>query len=197
MRRLLHTTTVLAVGTAILVGAAVCLICLPWDIEKAVGQHAVQYSLPEPFNTPSRRAPVSLSALRTAPLFYRSRQSLDDAEILASAPPQYVLLAALTGPVGKSEAYVRPIDGRDAVRIREGEALQSWVVKSIELRRVTLERRGQSAEILPAPRTNNVGLTRVPLVGSVPHVASSHVLGTSGLNGTPQPFFSATPSKNP
>ena len=197
MRTPLHTTAALAVSAAILVGSAVCLIWLPWDLEKAVRQHALQYPIPVSFHATFRFAPVNLSALRSAPLFYRSRQSVDDAEIVAAAPPQYVLLAALTGPPGKSVAYVRPMDGRDAVRVREGEAIQSWVVKSIQLRRVTLQRRGQTAEIVAAPHPDNVGLTRVPVAGAVPHVASSHVLGSSGVNASHPPSFSATPSKNP
>jgi hypothetical protein len=197
MRRLPYATLGLAIATAILVGIVECLLWLPWDLERGIAQHAVQYAAPVPLAPASQPAPVNLSGLRAAPLFYRSRQSVDDAEQIAAAPPRYILLAALTGPAGKSVAYVRPVEGKDVVRVREGDALQSWVVKSIELRRVTVMRHAQLAEIVPAPPSSGGGLIRVPLTRAAAHVPSSHVLGLSGVNASAQSISPVTPPKTP
>src|SRR5215472_5825659 len=113
MRMPPYTTLALASATAILMSVAACLTGMPWNLEQQLGQHAAHYALPEALVAAPGAAPINLNTLRTAPLFYRSRQTIDDAELVAAVPPQYVLVAALTGPAGKSVAYVRPVDGKD------------------------------------------------------------------------------------
>jgi hypothetical protein len=70
------------------------------------------------------------------------------------------------------------------VRVRVGDDLGGWVIKTIELRRVVAARSGETTEILPAPRPASVGLTRVSTTAVAAIPSGSRVLAGRGVSPT-------------
>jgi hypothetical protein len=175
------STLALAGVLALLSTGTAGLLWTPLAIEDNIARQALSYpplkvaALPKPTT-------ASLAALRSSPVFYRSRETLhvEDPATIAASRPQYVLQAAVLAPQGRSFAYVKSATGGEAVRVRPGASLDGWVVKTIDLRRVVAARGGQTAEILPPARPGYTGLIRVPLSGAAPTTPTTRLLTAVG-----------------
>jgi len=130
--------------------------------------------------------PITVAALRTSPVFYRSRELIeveDPAQVLASRP-NYVLSAAMLLPRGKHIAYLKaPGPGSDTIRVQEGDSLQGWRIRTIELQRVVVARNDLTVEILPITKTTAQGLVRVTSVAAAPTFAGVRLLSATGSAG--------------
>jgi hypothetical protein len=187
--RIPPTTLSLACALVLLSTTAAGLLWTPLRTERDISRQAVSYPPLKLAVTAAKVAPASLATLRSSPLFYRRRETLqvEDPETIAASRPQYVLQAVVLAPEGRSFAYLKPVKGGEAIRVRPGASLDGWLVKAIDLRRVTAARGGQVAEILPLARAANAGLIRVPLSSAAvaPAIPAKRLLTAVGSNRGP------------
>lgn len=186
---LLSLVTISGLTTVILAG-------IPLRVEERIARRGVAYPAPASLSSGTEPDLMVLAALRTTPIFYRSRETVkvEDPAAIAASMPQYVLIAALTAPGGASVAYVRSASGKDAQRVRPGDNLEGWAVKSIEVKKVILARAGQTTEILANTKPAAVGLTRRLVSASVlPESTATRVLTAHGASAaTPSQAVHAT-----
>jgi general secretion pathway protein N len=126
--------------------------------------------LPPPGGNPLWGIPISaLTATRERPVFSASRRPPAPpaaAEPVAEAPPpppaeperpRLTLVGTVTGEP-QNVAVVQDQTTKSLVRLHVGEAVSGWFLRSIDARRVTVEKNSQTITVaLPAPGSAPVG----------------------------------------
>ena len=120
---------------------------------------------PLPGGNPLWGIPIStLDATRERPIFSASRRPPMQpvvAERVAAAPPppkpaepEYPLLTLIGTAIGepKNVAVVLDRTTKTLVRLHVGEAVSGWILRSVDLRAMTVEKNSQTVTVaLPAP----------------------------------------------
>jgi hypothetical protein len=126
--------------------------------------------LPPPGGNPLWGIPIrALTATRERPIFSASRRPPAPpaaAEPVAEAPPPppaeperplFTLVGTVTGEP-QNVAVVQDQTTKSLVRLHVGEAVSGWFLRSIDARRVTVEKNSQTVTVaLPAPSSAPVG----------------------------------------
>ncbi len=125
---------------------------------------------PPPGGNPLWGIPIDkLTATRERPLFAASRRppappAAPEAPPEAPPPPpadperpQFILVGTVTG-APQNVVVVQDQTTKSLVRLRVGEAVSGWFLRSIDARRVTVEKNSQTVTVaLPAPSSAPAG----------------------------------------
>lgn len=180
------TTAVLVFVNAAFVALIVAISLHGTQLEKLKKTRAKQLDLPAvTLDFPQLNGDFNI--IRTRALFYSTREFYI-APVAAMEPPpppkpNYRLTGTLAIPNKPMIAMLTQTDGTATRKVIEGDALDAWTVKTVEVNKVVLTAGAQTEELVSAKATSS-GLTRQPLVRATAVSAGGvRTLSGSGASG--------------